>query len=50
MPYLSDEERHRMRDARVRAIVSYAGATVPHYRDLFRAAGIDAREIQTARH
>lgn len=48
VPYLTDEERHRLRDARVRAIVGYAAETVPHYRDLFRARGIDPREIETA--
>lgn len=48
VPYLPDEERRRLRDARVREIVRYAAETVPHYRDLFRTEGIDAREIATA--
>jgi phenylacetate-CoA ligase len=37
------------RDARVREIVAYAAAHVPHYRDVFRREGIDSREIRTAR-
>ena len=48
VPYLSDEERHALRDERVRSIVRHAAETVPHYRDLFRAEGIDPREIRTA--
>jgi phenylacetate-CoA ligase len=49
VPFTPDEERHRMRDRRVREIVRYAAETVPHYRDLFRAEGIDPAEIRTAR-
>jgi phenylacetate-CoA ligase len=48
VPHLPDGERHRLRDARVRAIVRYAAETVPHYRDLFRDLGIDPGEIRTA--
>jgi phenylacetate-CoA ligase len=48
IPFLPDEERHRMRDARVRALVRYAADTVPHYRDLFRAEGIEPGDIRTA--
>jgi phenylacetate-CoA ligase len=48
IPFLPDEERHRLRDARLRAMVQYAVATVPHYRTLFRREGIDPRELVTA--
>jgi phenylacetate-CoA ligase len=48
IPYLPDDQRHALRDARVRDIVRHAAATVPHYRDLFRARSIDPREIRTA--
>ena len=48
IPYLPDEQRHVLRDERVRAIARHAAETVPHYRDLFRSEGIDAREIRTA--
>ncbi len=44
VPYLPDERRHALRDARVRAMVGHAAATVPHYRDL----SIDPREFETA--
>lgn len=48
VPYLAEEERHVLRDERVRAITRHAAETVPHYRDLFRAEGIDPREIRAA--
>jgi phenylacetate-CoA ligase len=48
VPFLHDEGRHQLRDARVRSIVRYAVETVPHYRTLFRREGIDPREITTA--
>src|SRR5580765_2132109 len=49
VPYLPEEQWRALSDARVRAIVRHAAATVPHYRDLFRAEGIDVRDIRTAR-
>ena len=49
VPYLPDEDRHRRRDARVRAIVRFAAETVPHYRDLFQTEGIDPREVRSAK-
>jgi phenylacetate-CoA ligase len=48
VPFLPEEEVRRLRDARVRETVRYAAETVPYYRDLFRAEGIDPREIRTA--
>jgi len=48
IPYLPAERVRELRDARVRALVTHAAATVPHYRDLFRREGIDPREIRTA--
>jgi phenylacetate-CoA ligase len=48
VPYLPDERRSELRDARVRDTVLYAAETVPYYRDLFRAEGIDPRDIRTA--
>jgi phenylacetate-CoA ligase len=44
--------RHRIaarRDARIARMVRYAVRTVPHYRDLFRRLGLDARDVATAR-
>jgi phenylacetate-CoA ligase len=48
VPYLPEERIRALRDARVRETVRYAAATVPHYRDLFQAKGIDPRELRTA--
>jgi len=48
VPYLPEEQWQALRDARVRAIVRHAAATVPHYRDMFRTEGIDPREIHAA--
>jgi phenylacetate-CoA ligase len=48
VPYLPEETRKELRDERVRDTVRYAATTVPYYRDLFLAQGIDPREIQTA--
>lgn len=48
VPYLAEERIRALRDARVRETVRYAAETVPHYRDLFRAEGIDPRELRTA--
>lgn len=47
-PYLPREELWRRRDARVRSLVRYAAATVPYYRELFRANGLDPRDIRSA--
>lgn len=48
VPFLPPERVRRLRDARVRATVAHAAATVPYYRDLFRERGIDPREVRTA--
>ncbi|MSQ98349.1 MAG: phenylacetate--CoA ligase family protein [Xanthomonadales bacterium] len=48
VPYLPQEKWQALRDARVRAMVRHAAATVPHYRDLFRTEGIDPHEIRSA--
>jgi phenylacetate-CoA ligase len=47
MPLRPADEVARTRDERVRALVEEAAASVPHYRELFRELGIDAREIRT---
>ena len=47
IPYLPEEQWQALRDARVQATVRHAAATVPHYRDLFRAERIDPREIRS---
>ena len=47
IPYLPEEQWQALRDARVLATVRHAAATVPHYRDLFRAERIDPREIHS---
>jgi len=47
-PFLAPEKIHALRDARLRALVRHAAEHVPHYRELFRDAGIDPREIATA--
>ena len=48
MPLRPADEVARARDERVRALVEEAAASVPHYRELFRELGLDAREIRTA--
>jgi phenylacetate-CoA ligase len=48
VPYLPSQQWRALRDARVRSIVRHAAATVPHYRDLFRAERIDPRDIRSA--
>jgi phenylacetate-CoA ligase len=47
VPYLSQEELHAHRDARLRHIVSYAAATVPYYHNLFQVDKIDPRAIRS---
>jgi phenylacetate-CoA ligase len=47
-PWLDPERIAALRDRRVRSVVGYAAAHVPHYRDAFRAEGLDPREIRTA--
>lgn len=47
-PYLDPAEISARRDARVRALVRYAAETVPHYREVFRARGIDPASIRCA--
>ena len=48
VPYLPQEQVWEMRDRRVRALVRYAARTVPYYRQLFRAQGIDPAAIRAA--
>jgi phenylacetate-coenzyme A ligase PaaK-like adenylate-forming protein len=43
----SPEELEARTVRKLRALVSHAAAHVPHYRDLFRCAGIDPVEIRT---
>lgn len=45
--FWSERELRELRDARLRALVRHAAEHVPHYRDLFREQGIDARELET---
>jgi len=47
VPYLPEERLHEMRDRRLQQIVRYAAETVPYYRDLFRAEGINPADIRT---
>jgi phenylacetate-CoA ligase len=47
VPYLPEERLHEMRDKRLQQIVRYAAETVPYYRDLFRAEGINPADIRT---
>ena len=46
--HLAPTELRRRRDARVRRLVRYAAATVPHYRELFQTLGLDPRQIEGA--
>lgn len=48
IPFLPAERVRALRDARVRELMRYAAATVPHYRDVLRAAGVDPDEIRSA--
>jgi phenylacetate-CoA ligase len=48
LAFRSAEQIRRVRDGRVRDLVRYAAETVPHYRELFAAHGIDPRAIRTA--
>jgi len=43
----AEEELSRDQDSRLRAMVTWCAARVPHYRDLFAELGIDAREVRT---
>jgi phenylacetate-CoA ligase len=45
IPYASRDRLIARRDARVRDLARYAAGTVPFYRDVFRAEGIDPDEI-----
>ena len=47
IPYLPEEKWRALQDARVQATVRHAAATVPHYREWFRAERIDPREIRS---
>src|SRR5688500_8730766 len=48
VPFLPAERVRDFRDARVRELVRYAAATVPHYRELLHAERIDPRDIGSA--
>lgn len=48
VPYLPPEKLREMRDTRLRELVRYAARTVPYYRRLFRAQGIDPAAIRVA--
>jgi phenylacetate-CoA ligase len=48
IPYLPWPDVEALRDERVRELARYAADTVPHYRELFRAQGIDPRALTTA--
>jgi phenylacetate-CoA ligase len=47
IPYLSLEELYKLRDTRLRSIVSYAAETIPYYQDLFRTINIHPSEIRS---
>lgn len=47
VPYLPAEQLAARRDARLRSIVAYATRTVPYWRDLCRARGIDPHDIRS---
>ena len=47
LQWRSPEELAARTAAKLRALVTHAATHVPHYRDLFRRAGIDAGEIRT---
>jgi len=47
VPYLPADQWEALRDRRLRAIVRHAAATVPYYRDFFRAERIEARDIRS---
>ncbi len=49
LPYRPGPELQAQADRRLRRIVRYAAATVPYYRDLFRASGLDPSEIRSTR-
>jgi phenylacetate-CoA ligase len=46
--YERPERIQAVRDARVRELVAHAGASVPHYRELWRREGVDPAGIRTA--
>ena len=48
LPYLPIDQIRQRRDARVRALVQYAAAHVPYYRDLFKKLRLDARDVRGA--
>lgn len=49
LPYLPVPRLHALREKRLRRLVRFAAATVPYYRRLFGAGGIDPRDIRSAR-
>jgi phenylacetate-CoA ligase len=48
LPYLPLEEVRRRRDRRIQNLTCYAAATVPYYRELLQANGLDLRDIRSA--
>jgi phenylacetate-CoA ligase len=48
LEWRTPEEVGESSDARLRRIVRHAARNVPHHREAFRAAGLDAEEIRTA--
>jgi phenylacetate-CoA ligase len=46
-PYVSDESRRRLQDARLRRVVTHAARHVPYYRDLFQIHQIDPSSIRS---
>jgi phenylacetate-CoA ligase len=46
--YGDREKIERLRDRRVRKLVSYAASSVPYYREWFREHGVNPNEIRTA--
>lgn len=47
LSYRPSSELQAQADRRLQRIVAYAAATVPYYRDLFRASGLDPSEIRS---
>jgi phenylacetate-CoA ligase len=48
VPFLPAERVHALRDARVRSLIEYAAATVPHYGALLRAERVEPERIRSA--
>jgi len=48
IPFLDRARLDALRDRRVRRMVRWAARTVPYYRELFRTAALDPRDVRTA--